>query len=181
MNATSDQVRNRYLVTLEIVRRELHVLEYSWRKLSAKTIDRKWVESFEEVPDDAEAVEAFVSRFGRLQDTIGDKLLPRALAVVLERPGSMLDNLNSAERLGWIDDATEWAVVRELRNRLVHEYMTDAQRFAEDLIATRDYVPKLREVCDGFLALAKERFGVQESDLEAYLITNNQSRITSNQ
>ena len=66
---------------------------------------------------------------------MGDKLLARALAVVLEIPGSMLDDLNRAERLGLIADITQWVAASELRNRLIHEYMTEAQRFAEDLKA----------------------------------------------
>ena len=164
----STQARNRYLATLDIVRRELHVLDYSGKKLSARPIDKEWVESLEQDMEAAEEVEAYVSRFGRLQDTMGDKLLPRSLAVALESPGSMLDNLNRAERLGWIDDVTEWVAVRELRNRLVHEYMTNAQRFAEDLATTLGYVPKLRQVYQRYLALAKKQFGVAENELENY-------------
>lgn len=169
MTSPSKRVKERYLATLEIVRRELRVLDYSWQKLSHRKIDSSWIEGLENDMEAAEEVEAFVSRFGRLQDTIGDKLLPRALTVLLETPGSMLDNLNRGERLGWIDDAMEWASIRELRNRLVHEYMTDSRRFAEDLSATIAYVPKLREVYERFLQMAKERFGVDESGLESYL------------
>lgn len=162
-------MRDRYLATLEIVRRELNALDFSYKKLFSRTIDKKWVESLEQDMEAAEEVEAYVSRFGRLQDTMGDKLLPRALAVALETPGSMIDNLNRAERLGWIDDAAAWAAVRGLRNRLVHEYMTDAQRFAEDLVTTIRYVPKLREAYQRFLALAGKQFGVTETDLKKYM------------
>ena len=46
----------------------------------------------------AEKVEAFVSRFGRLQDHLGEKLIPRFAALVGESPKSMLDVLAYAEK-----------------------------------------------------------------------------------
>ena len=50
-------------------------------------------------------MEAFVGRFGRLQDTLGDKLLPAYLAAEGEFPGTALDNLDRAERLGLLPSA----------------------------------------------------------------------------
>ena len=41
----------------------------------------------------------------------------------LEKTGSQLDNLLRAEKLGWIESVQRWIELRELRNRLVHEYM----------------------------------------------------------
>jgi len=42
-------------------------------------------------------VEAFVSRFGRLQDTIADKLLPTDLRAAGETPGLAVDTLDRGE------------------------------------------------------------------------------------
>jgi len=53
-------------------------------------------------PELAERVDAFVARFGRLQDTLGDKLLPTLLAALGERPAPFIDRLDRAERLGLI-------------------------------------------------------------------------------
>ena len=41
----------------------------------------------------------------------------------LEKTGSQLDNLLRAEKLGWIESTQIWIEIRELRNRLVHEYI----------------------------------------------------------
>ena len=41
----------------------------------------------------------------------------------LEKIGAQLDNLLRAEKLGWIESTQIWIELRELRNRLVHEYM----------------------------------------------------------
>ena len=75
--------------------------------------------------DLAERVEAFVGRFCRLQDTIGDKLLPALLNAMGEKTASVMDNLDRAERLGWIVSAEEWLAMRHLRNQMVHEYVED--------------------------------------------------------
>jgi len=68
-------------------------------------------------------LDAFVSRYGCLQDMLGDKLLPAMLRASLEKMGSQLDNLLRAEKLGWIDSTQTWIEIRELRNKLVHEYI----------------------------------------------------------
>lgn len=137
MNASGKlaEAKNRFLATLEIVRRELVVLKYSHGRLFASDIDPSWVEHLETNMDDAEKLEAFVSRFGRTQDTIGDKLIPRALSALAEKTSNVLGNLNRAERLGWLASVDSWLVARDLRNRLVHEYMIDANQFAEDVVS----------------------------------------------
>lgn len=87
------------------------------------TLDR--AEALAHDQDLAERVEAFVGRFARLQDTIGDKLLPLLLQSLGERTGAAIDNLDRAERLGLIASAEDWMVLRRLRNQMVHEYVED--------------------------------------------------------
>ena len=48
----------------------------------------------------SERLDAFVARLARLQDSLGDKLLPALLLVLAEPVGAALDNLNVGERLG---------------------------------------------------------------------------------
>ena len=48
----------------------------------------------------SERLDAFVARFARLQDSLGDKLLPALLLALAEPVGAALDNLNVGERLG---------------------------------------------------------------------------------
>ncbi len=62
-----------------------------------------------------------------------DKLLPRLLAAAGEAIASAIDNLNRADRLGLVERPEEWIALRQLRNRLVHEYMDDAEEFASVL------------------------------------------------
>ncbi len=171
MSDQSDEARRRFLATLEIARRELVVLEYSHKKLFSATIDASWVKRLTDDMAAAETLEAFVSRFGRFQDTVGDKLIPRALTVLLEQPRSTLDNLSRAERLGWIDDTEAWVAARELRNRLGHEYMTDAIQLAADIRAAGVFIDVFRHSYGSLLQLARERFAVTEPELQAYLLS----------
>ena len=126
------------LLALDLARKEAAHLQYTQRTLFAQTIDANWVQQLEVRPELAEKVDAFVSRFGRLQDQIGEKLIPRFAALLGESPKSMLDVLAYAEKMQWIDSAEAFIGARKLRNLLVHEYMTDVELFLQALLAARE-------------------------------------------
>src|SRR3989337_4305402 len=111
---------------VRITAKEVRYLERTVNRLRNMNIDLVWVESLENSDEHSEMLDALVSRYGRLQDTLGDKLLPAMLRLSLEKTGSQLDNLLRAEKLGWIESTQVWIELRELRNRLVHEYMESA-------------------------------------------------------
>ena len=94
-------------------------------------------------PDLAERLDAFVSRFGRLQDTVGDKLLPALLTSMAEKSGAAIDNLDRAEKLGLIESADAWMEMRRLRNQMVHEYIEDLAILASALRSGHAFVPTL--------------------------------------
>lgn len=121
MNSLTLTPVDRFIDTLSIVVKEARHLEWSRNRLFQLPLDAHWVESLNEQPELAERLEAFVSRYGRLQDTLADKLLPRWLQALAEKPGSQIEVLNRAERLGVLDDVTAWLEARQLRNRLIHE------------------------------------------------------------
>lgn len=168
MTTVLDMAKNRFLATLEIVRREINVLNYSSGRLFSYTIDKNWAERLRDDMQAAEILEAYVSRFGRLQDTIGDKLIPRALLAMAEKTGSMIDNLNRAERLGWMDNVDDWVTARELRNKLVHEYIKNAENFADDVNSAHKAEEMLTSVYARLLAVALSHFNVTESELAPY-------------
>jgi len=122
--------QERFLSLLEIVQREGSMLLKTDAQLFKSNLDAAWVERLKDEEVLAERLEAFVSRFGRMQDTLGDKLLPALLRSLAEKPGSVLDNLHRAEKLGLLASVVEWLDARNLRNKLIHEYMIDADDFA---------------------------------------------------
>ncbi len=123
------------LLALELAEKEVAHLAYTHRTLFAQNIDLQWVQALAKREDLAEKIDAFVGRFGRLQDHIGEKLIPRFAALLGSAPKFLLDNLAYAERAGWIDSAEAFVGARKLRNLLVHEYMAEAELFLESLQA----------------------------------------------
>lgn len=107
------------------------------------TVDR--LQKLQLDPVLAERLDAFVGRFGRLQDNLGDKLLPQLLDAMAEKTGAAIENLDRAEKLGWIASADVWLEMRKLRNQMVHEYIEDLNILVSALNAGHAYVPILIE------------------------------------
>lgn len=82
-------------------------------------------------------VDQLLFRFIKLQDAVGERLVPTTLAG-LEEPfeeWAMRDRLNRLEKLGFLD-VDDWLAWREVRNRLAHEYPDRPElRFAALLAA----------------------------------------------
>lgn len=62
-------------------------------------------------------------RFTKLQDTMGERLVPATLDCLLEPHDAwpMRDRLDRLEKLGFLD-VDDWMAWRNVRNRLSHEY-----------------------------------------------------------
>lgn len=120
-------------LALELAQKEAKHLSYTHQTLFENPMNLALVERLAESEELSEKIDAFVSRFSRLQDHIGEKLIPRFAALLGESPKSLLDVLNYAERMGWITDSMSFVNARKLRNLLVHEYMTDPELFLQSL------------------------------------------------
>jgi len=89
-------------------------------------------------------VEAFTSRFCRLQDTLGDKFLPALLKSLGEPERALLINLEKAEKYGWLNSADNWIALRQLRNQMIHEYIEDANTLFDALSTANSNTDKLK-------------------------------------
>lgn len=122
MNIPSDtQARLRFL--LRVVDKELVHLDYAASQVFSQPFTLERAQQLETDPMLALALEAFTSRFCRLQDTIGDKLLPAWLGAMGEKTSVLLMNLDKAEKLSLLASADKWIMLRQLRNQMVHEYI----------------------------------------------------------
>lgn len=126
-----------------VVGKECRHLDATDRRLFAVAMSPARAASLADEPDLAERVEAFVGRFGRLQDTLADKLLPALLSALGEQTGAQIDNLDRAERLGWVGSSDQWLSIRQLRNQMVHEYMEDMAVLANALQSGHGFVATL--------------------------------------
>jgi hypothetical protein len=129
-----------------VVIKESYYLVYTAEKLSQVDPQFRWLDALEQNADLTERLDAFVSRFCRLQDTLGDKLLPVYLRTQLEPIGTVLDNLNRAEKLGLIPSVADWIEARSLRNSLIHEYIEDMDLLRQSILRALELVPMLEIV-----------------------------------
>jgi uncharacterized protein YbgA (DUF1722 family) len=118
---------------------------------SVRLLDSDWFANLLSSPEGTDRLESFLGKFSRMHDTMTDKLLPEFRRAVGEIPGTAIDNLNRAEQLNLIEDAQRWVSMRQLRNRLVHEYLDDPLEMLPALNIARDFVAELHEA---FLALS---------------------------
>lgn len=151
------KIASRLQFLARVVRKECRHLATTDQRLFGNGFNVTHISQLEADPDLAERVEAFVGRFGRLQDTVGDKLLPLVLSVLGERASAAIDNLDRAERLGLINSADEWIVMRNLRNQMVHEYVEDPAVLASALHAGHAFVAVLVTATDNILAELESR------------------------
>ncbi len=126
-----------------VVNKECQHLITTDQRLFQTAFTQERAMQLEDDPELAERVEAFVGRFGRLQDTVGDKLLPLLLNALGEKSSTAIDNLDRAERLGWIVSSDTWMTMRHLRNQMIHEYVEDPVLLASALQAGHAFVPEL--------------------------------------
>lgn len=115
--------------------RHLVVLETALSHWNAAPADK--LAALEADQERLRILDQLLFRFTKLQDAIGQRLVPATLAALFEplEDWSMIDRLNRLEKLGYLN-VDHWLSWRETRNRLAHEYPDEAEtRFAAILAA----------------------------------------------
>lgn len=146
-----------------VVKKEANYLQDTDARLFATSLG---VIDLQRISQDAllaERLDAFVSRFGRLQDTLADKFLPALLDAMAETRGAATENLDRAEKLGWLESTDDWLVMRKLRNQMVHEYIEDLVILCDSLKAGHAFVNTLVKTADQFVAQADRRIAASLS------------------
>jgi hypothetical protein len=80
-------------------------------------------------------LDQFLYRFMKLQDAMGTRFIPVIAGLIIGNndPRPFIDNLNILEKNGAIDSAEKWQELRNLRNRLAHEYPDNIGQTADAL------------------------------------------------
>lgn len=73
-----------------------------------------------------EKFETLTARFSRMSDILIQKVFRLVDELDLESPGTVRDRINRAEKKELIESASEFVVIRELRNAIAHEYEEQA-------------------------------------------------------
>lgn len=143
-----------------VVHKEAHYLQETDARLFADALSAKSLEAITQDPLLAERLDAFVSRFSMLQDTLADKFLPTLLDALAESKAAAIDNLDRAEKLGWLESTDDWLEMRKLRNQMVHEYIEDLVILSNALKVGHEFVPTLVETADRFVKQAQRRIEI---------------------
>ena len=147
----------------ELIRREDELLDGVMQRLfGAAELDLPWFRYLLATDLGCDRLESFTGKFARMQDNFVDKLLPKLLLLENEMPGSALDNLRKAERLGWLQNAEDWAWMRLLCNKLVHEYVNDPVVLLDEVLAAKQLAESLQA---SFRAL-RGRYGSEASECD---------------
>ena len=72
-----------------------------------------------------ESLDALSSKFSRVSDIFTQKVLKTLIFVVREDAPTFLDRMNLCEKLGIIPSAEELIAIRDLRNIIAHEYLSE--------------------------------------------------------
>jgi len=148
------EMRARLGQLLQLVEKENTHLQAVHQRLfgDIEKLDEEWVINLRVSPEGIDRLESFGAKFGRMQDTIVDKLLPQLLKVAGENPGTAIDNLGRAERVNLINHSDDWISMRGLRYMLVHEYIESPTEMLEALQQAKDFTGQLHNT---FLAISK--------------------------
>lgn len=147
--------RKRLEFLARVIEKEVKHLDYASQQAFKTPLTQQKVENLEQDPELALKIEAFTSRFCRLQDTLGDKLLPALLKALGEPAQALLINLNKAEKYGWLDSAETWMQLRQLRNQMIHEYIEDTSTLLAALTTAAEKQKELNRFADNLTTQTK--------------------------
>ncbi len=90
-----------------------------------------------------ESFEALAARFARASDLLTQKVLKSLFIILQEEAPTLIDRVNFLAKLKIIPSADTLLNIREIRNQIAHEYVTeDIKSLYQDII---DYTPALIE------------------------------------
>jgi len=147
MNIRTD-LKLRLQFISRVAEKECRYLNRTTKRLFTEEFTLAKAQQLDTNDDLSEQLEAFVSRFSRLQDTLGDKFISQLLIALGEKQATFIDDLDKAERLGWITSVDEWQAMRYLRNQMVHEYIENMTVLTSSIQTARNFVVILTTVHD---------------------------------
>jgi len=80
-----------------------------------------------------QALDQYLFRFSKLQDTMGDKVFPLIIQMYEQNSQRhpFVDVLNKLEKLGFISSTKEWLNLRQIRNVIAHQYDDEPQEMSQ--------------------------------------------------
>lgn len=100
--------------------------------------------------EQVQAIDQYLFRFAKLQDTLGDKIFKLILLLhennAEQKP--FADVLNTLEKLEYIYSAKEWMKLRTIRNNISHQYDDEPEEMAgaiNEIVVNKEVIVKIYE------------------------------------
>ncbi|MDQ1339861.1 MAG: UDPglucose 6-dehydrogenase [Campylobacterota bacterium] len=95
-----------------------------------------------------QALDQYLFRFAKLQDTLGDKIFKRIVSNYEENTSSLpfVDILNKLEKAEYIFSAKEWINLRKIRNNIAHQYDDEPEEMSQainEIVSSKDVLLKI--------------------------------------
>jgi len=128
------------------------------KTLSSDILQNNMLESLEDF-ETIKTIDAFVYRFLKLQDYMGQKLFKNFLTSLGEDCDnlSFVDILDKLEKLNIIPSTDEWIQIRKLRNKLTHEYPDNISLVKDEIILAIEKIRNFEEVLRSISSYVKDR------------------------
>ncbi len=103
--------------------------------------------------DEIEAIDQYLFRFAKLQDTLGAKLFKLIVSEYEDSIEQMtfIDILNRLEKIGILESASIWQDLRNIRNEISHQYDDIPSESAQALNAIFAYKDELLSILDNIV------------------------------
>jgi len=104
-------------------------------------------------------IDAFIFRFIKLQDFMGEKLFKEVLKSVGEYKDNMalIDCLDKLEKLEIIAQADQWMNYRAIRNKLTHEYSTNQEEMISGIQLAMVYFSEINILLNNINTYLQEK------------------------
>ena len=98
--------------------------------------------------NEVQAIDQYLFRFAKLQDTLGDKLFRLILEAYepIDEIYPFIDLLNKLEKLGFINSAKEWMNLRKIRNEISHQYDDEPEEMCQAINNIMNHKEIIKEI-----------------------------------
>jgi len=141
--------------SLETSYLHLNRADDNYQEMLGIAIDASLYEDKEKI----KTIDAFIFRFIKLQDFMGDKLFKTLLKSVGEYKDNMalIDCLDKLEKLEIIKTADQWMNYRLVRNKLTHEYSTNQQEMLAGIQLAMLYFEEIKHILETINSYVQEK------------------------
>ncbi|BCD61378.1 hypothetical protein NitYY0826_C0218 [Nitratiruptor sp. YY08-26] len=141
---------------IEIAKLHLQRLHKAKQEIEEKKLLKNLdIDNFEIV----KTLDTFIFRFIKLQDYLGQKLLRRFLEVIGEYYENMsfIDILDRLEKLQIITSSQKWMEIRQIRNKLTHEYPNEIEEIKEGVQEALNMISEMEKSLENIENYLKKR------------------------